>query len=396
MSTKIALLLIIIVIAAVAVYFYLGGPLYFSPPHLEANPSTISVKGCVGKLIPVKITISNTGGEDTSVNAYLEGVRGKVSPSQFSVKGGSEETVVVFIEVSKQGSYSGKLILEYGSEKLELPITVDGRLDDKCLLDFYQYKKTEVKAKETLVKATKSYEIYKIYYSSVSKEMVSAILVKPLGVNKPPCVFFVHGLNGKKEKFLDFMMFLASKGYASFAIDLPMHGERRKQAIALERDFIKIVTRAVFDIRRGLDYLESRGDLGNIALLGRSLGGIIGSIAIGVDSRFKAAILVITGGNISYILQESAISPPPEKRKLILESPLLPYVEPLNYIGFFSKPVQFHLGEQDNIIPFQAGLQLASKAQVKEVYTYKTGHKMPLDKIADKILDFLDKYLKAP
>ena len=393
MSAKIIALLVAIIAAVMLLYFILGGSFYFSPAQLKADPSEVKLEGCVGKVVSAKIVVSNIGGEDASVEAVLEGVKGKVLPGHFSVKSGSKETITVFVEIAKKGSVSGKLVLKYGSEVLEIPITVEGRCDEKCLLEFYEYQKTAIKAKVTLIKSTKSYEIYKIYYPSVNKEIVPALLVKPRASGKTPCIFFIHGLNGDKEKFLDFMVFLSSKGYASFSIDLPLHGERKKRPIVIEKDFIKIVIQAVFDIRRGLDYLESRGDIGDVALLGRSLGGIIGSIALGVESRFKAGILICTGGNLSYIFYNSALSSQPEKFKPILESPLRPYVEPLNYISFFNKPVQFHLGEQDNIIPLEAGLQLASRAKIKEVYTYKAGHGLSFTQIVDKILVFLNKYL---
>lgn len=125
------------------------------------------------------------------------------------------------------------------------------------------------------------------------------------------------------------------------------------------------------------------------------LGGLIGSIALGVDSRFKAGILVCTGGNLSYIFYNSALSSQLEKFKPILESLPRPYVEPLSYISFFNKQLQFHLGEQDNIIPLEAGLQLASRAEIKEVYTYKADHGLSFTQIADKIIVFLSKYLPS-
>ena len=262
-------------------------------------------------------------------------------------------------------------------------------------MDFYEYDKNmPLNAKEMVILDKKNYTLYKVTYQSINNKQVTALFIRPKTGTSFPCIFFIPGLSGKKEVYLDLMTFLCSKGYACFSIDLLMFGERKeKRQFTLEKDIIKVIIQTVFDVRRGLDYLKSRGDINSIALYGRSLGGIIGSIVLGVENRFKAGILIITGGNITYILHHTTIISDPNKIEMILENPLFPYTEPLNYIGYFNGPIQFHFGEKDNVIPLEAGLQLASHVKNKEVYTYNAGHGIPIQNMIDKILSFLNKYL---
>ena len=394
MYTKILIIILLSIIAIAGIYIVLK---YMFPtsPKIEVNVSSISVKGCVGSRVTKTIVLSNTGGKDTSITISLKDINGIVSPRKFIIYAGKSTTVNIEIRIEKEGTFNGKIIIEYESKRIEIPIQVTGIISQKCLIDFYNYNKSlPLNAGEKIVSDKKSYTLYKVTYQSVNNKKVVALFIKPKVGTKFPCIIFIPGLKGRKEAYLDLMTILCGKGYACFALDLPMFGERKKgRQFILERDIIKVIIQSVFDIRRGIDYLQSRGDIGDIALYGRSLGGIIGSIVLGVDNRIKAGILVITGGNITYILHHSVIISDPNKIKMILNNPLFPYTEPLNYIGFFNGPIQFHFGEKDDVIPLEAGLQLASHVKNKEVYTYNAGHGIPMQDMMDKILNFLNKYL---
>jgi dipeptidyl aminopeptidase/acylaminoacyl peptidase len=59
----------------------------------------------------------------------------------------------------------------------------------------------------------------------------------------------------------------------------------------------------VADVRQVIDWAETRGELdaGRVAVLGISFGGFVSAIAMGVDSRIKAGIFIVTGGNANKI-----------------------------------------------------------------------------------------------
>lgn len=75
---------------------------------------------------------------------------------------------------------------------------------------------------------------------------------------------------------------------------------------------------------------------------------------------------------------------------------MLDPIDPLNFIGRFSpRPVVFHLGSYDRIVPAEAGRQLYMRAgEPKEVYWYDAGHNLPMELVAVRILDFMDENLK--
>jgi pimeloyl-ACP methyl ester carboxylesterase len=115
----------------------------------------------------------------------------------------------------------------------------------------------------------------------------------------------MHGWNlfwGKNEDWvLQWIPLLTEQGYAVLAPDHFMYGERKKEDGFDEgsdrgpyyyRDWM---CQSIVDLRRGMDYLESRSDIDpeRIAIFGGSYGGWIGSILAAVDPRIRTAILSV-------------------------------------------------------------------------------------------------------
>ena len=280
-------------------------------------------------------------------------------------------------------------------------------------LKFYDYDRNQPLNPElSKLRETDFYIAYKVYYDSANSQRVPALLVIPKTGKPPyPCIIFLHGYGGRKEDVLALAEMACKEGYALFSIDAPYHGERSVEGVSLYSTDIERTKRGfiqtVIDLRRGLDFLETRADIDKdeIGYAGGSMGGIIGAIFIGVEPRIKAAVLVVPGGNMSLMIRESehpAIPPIREYLKRIgmsydeLQKTLDP-IDPLNFIWRFApRPVQFHIGKYDRIVPAEAGRQLYEKArEPKEVYWYDTGHDVPLELVTARALDFFDKYLKG-
>ena len=174
--------------------------------------------------------------------------------------------------------------------------------EEKDLLSFYEYDKSKpLNPRLAPIKQTGNYTLYKLYFSSVKGEVIPALFATPRNVKGPyPCVLLVHGLGGSKEIYLDVIDLLSKNDFASLAIDLPSHGERGRRRME-PGEVLLVVAQAVFDLRRALDYLESRGDIDGVGVMGKSLGGIISSILAGVDDRVKALVIVSSGGNWTLI-----------------------------------------------------------------------------------------------
>ena len=105
----------------------------------------------------------------------------------------------------------------------------------------------------------------------------------------------------------------AARGVALMAIDARYHGERKgigpiKAAAKLDTMY-KMFQLTVIDMRRALDYLDSRGicDPARVGYEGRSLGGFMGSMLIGADPRIKAAVLYVSAADWRVYLAHSYV-----------------------------------------------------------------------------------------
>lgn len=135
------------------------------------------------------------------------------------------------------------------------------------------------------------------------------------------------------------------------------------------------------------------------------MGGILGAIFIGVEPRIKAAALLAAGGNMSLMIKKSLHPAIPAIRRYLEEQGIsygelqeaLNPIDPIKFIGRFSpRPIVFHLGKYDRIVPAEAGEQLYEAAgEPKQVYWYDSGHDLPLELVVSRILDFMDRELKG-
>ena len=65
------------------------------------------------------------------------------------------------------------------------------------------------------------------------------------------------------------------------------------------------------DIRRGIDYLSKKNFINKekIGYAGISMGGIIGVLVAAVDTRIKAAVFIVAGGNFLKMVSLLAVFP---------------------------------------------------------------------------------------
>ncbi|MEM4461736.1 MAG: alpha/beta fold hydrolase [Candidatus Bathyarchaeia archaeon] len=279
-------------------------------------------------------------------------------------------------------------------------------------LALYDYDKSiPLNIDERLVADTDIYRLYKVYFDSVNYVRVPALFMIPKTVGKAPCIVFLHGYGGSKEDALAVIDIAAAEGYAFISIDAVYHGERRVEGRALYstdiNDTIRGFIQTVLDLRRAIDYLETRSEIDRerIGYIGGSMGGIIGAIFIGVEPRVKAAALIVAGGNMSLMVRESEHPAIPPIRRYLEEQgisyeelqSMLDPIDPLNFIARFSpRPIVFHLGRYDRIVPAEAGRQLYIRAgEPKKVYWYDAGHNLPMELVAVRILDFMDENLRG-
>jgi dienelactone hydrolase len=117
-------------------------------------------------------------------------------------------------------------------------------------------------------------------------------LRRPAGMDRPPLVLLIAGLDSTKEEFFRVENIFLARGMATFSLDGPGQGETAR-ALKIRPDFEAPVAAV-------LDLLCERPDLdgGRVGLLGVSLGGYYGARAAACEPRIRAA--VVCGGCYDY------------------------------------------------------------------------------------------------
>ena len=133
------------------------------------------------------------------------------------------------------------------------------------------------------------------------------------------------------------------------------------------------------DLRRSVDYLESRSDIDSdkLAYFGFSLGGRLGGLMVAVEARFKTAILYVAG------LRS-------QKQK--------PEVDPFNFVSRVRIPVLMLNGRYDSFFPHETAQVpmfklLGTPEEHKRHLVYDTGHSVPRNQLIKESLEWLDRYL---
>jgi uncharacterized protein len=245
-------------------------------------------------------------------------------------------------------------------------------------------------------------------FMNTRDERVPAILWIPdEGKGPYACSFFLHGLGGNKANAQLFAIDLLKQGYATMALDAAYHGERAvgKQSM-YGTTFYRLrdgYMQTVIDYRRALDYLETRSDIDakRVTLIGVSMGGIMGAILGGVESRIKCPVLLVAGADRGLMSRISQIA---VWKKIRAENPNLDFDEvsrimapadPLNFVDKISpRPLLMINGTKDDIVPVEANKLLhATAKEPKKIVWLEAGHSLPRDKASPIIAEWLKKNL---
>jgi cephalosporin-C deacetylase-like acetyl esterase len=274
-------------------------------------------------------------------------------------------------------------------------------------------KSLPLMAEEQADSGGQGYTVTKVNYWSANNQQVPAVFVKPAAAkegDKLPCLIIMHGLGQHKTALSILWGPFVKAGYAIFSIDAQYHGDRKpKVPVDLfgsspysSRDML---IQTVIDLRRGIDYLESRKDVdpSRIGYAGFSMGGILGSLVCAVDTRIQAPILALAGGDWKLFEgsklpnSEKARREHPEGAAASLEA--MAPVDPVRWVARIApRPVLFINGDHDTIVPVAAGKALQEAAgQPKEVFMYKGDHVPSIaefPRIIEKMVTWLDANVK--
>ncbi len=242
----------------------------------------------------------------------------------------------------------------------------------------------------------KGYTREKIYYLSESNVYVPAYILIPFEADPPfRCVIALHGHgrgvadvigSGTKaeiEQYVrpmnyDYAIQLVKHGFLVFAPEMRGFGERRDEADKIKGPGISscrqmsynslmlgrhILAYRIFDILRGIDYLETRLDVDGkrIGCLGLSHGGTLTAFASVFDERIKVAVI---SGYVNTF-KDSIMSIPHCDCNYIPQ--ILKYSELYDIISLIApRPLFVEHGSKDPIFPVNAAKFAFEK--IKSVY----------------------------
>ena len=252
---------------------------------------------------------------------------------------------------------------------------------------------------------------FRVSYNG-AKGSVPALLTIPgkggKTAKRPPVVLLVHGLGGSKSSMLLLAVAFARRGYATFAPDLPEHGDRRRGGDATIATMSLLETRrsvavGVTDLRRGVDFLQTRPEIdgGKIGLVGVSLGGIYGAVLAGIEPRIAGTVLWSAGGDWGKLLTESRQRLAIRRRENGLPdaetiNKTLRDVDPVTYApNIAPRPLLLLTGTSDSIVPNACTEALYDAArEPKRLERFSGGHVPDPRGLTVRTLRFFDETLK--
>ena len=201
-----------------------------------------------------------------------------------------------------------------------------------------------------------------------------ATLRRPAGLDRPPLVLLLPGLDSTKEEFFRWEDVFLARGMATLSLDGPGQGETGYHTHI----------RADYEVGPAamLDHLSSRDDLDleRVGAAGVSLGGYYAQRAAAFEPRIKAACAI--GGSYTFgefwddlpsltretFVHHSGASDEAEART-VADSLTLAGVLPT-----LTQPLLVIFGKLDRLIPFEQAERVAAEAPNAELVMYPEGN----------------------
>jgi dienelactone hydrolase len=172
--------------------------------------------------------------------------------------------------------------------------------------------------------------------------------------------------------------------------------------------------RAIFALKTVVDFAERvpNFDASRIGAIGLSLGGITTALWAGVDPRLKAAVVVVGGGNLPYILSHSDEPNVVDMREKRMQAAGLQTIEEFEQIlrsnvmidPFYFAPQADHhrilqiLAESDTRVPYVVQREMFQAWGGPQSITFTSGHEFTIFQVVyfymGDVIDFLNDRMK--
>ena len=240
----------------------------------------------------------------------------------------------------------------------------------------------------------KDYDGIKVYDISFygPSSGIRAYLVVPPGEGPFPGVVYAHWLGdirSNRDEFLNEAIEMGGHGFASILIQQTFPWKQKPKSIV--RDRLAII-KQVISIRRCVDVLLDdtyvNVDPERIAFVGHDYGAMHGSLTLGVDDRFSAAVLMALTTRYAnwntgfWAIDDSA----PDYR-----AALQPF-DPIEYAPLFQPiPVFLQYSSRDSYVNVDTANEFASavNASDKKIEFYDTGHQLDIPQAEEDRMSWL-------
>lgn len=267
----------------------------------------------------------------------------------------------------------------------------------------FQYPQEIVKVEKKMLERRKEFTIYKWSFASplttkweVNNRVVVYLYVPMKARGK---VLVLHTF-GTKDLRLEgeICRRFAQLGYASAVLVMPYHLDRRPSGLEKGWGFTanpvvmrETLIQSVDDVRRFLDLWYEKGE--KVAIVGLSLGAIVGVLAMSVDERVGTGVFIMGGGNFPLLVKHSLIFALKSYKWGGNELRLFEDVDPLKYASLIPpRPVLMINGRLDLIIPYACSYGLWKVMGEPHIDWLWSGHYGALlikDKILRKVFKFI-------
>ena len=255
---------------------------------------------------------------------------------------------------------------------------------------------------------------YRLDYDSAHDQRVAAIVAVPKNAaGSMPAVLLMHGSGGDKDVnyIRGISEALVRRGFLTLSIDAQYRGDRVRSGRVNDIKPDSFTWRdawvqTVIDLRRGIDYLETRPDVdkSRVGYLGVSMGGILGGILGGVEERVACFALVVPGGgfvelaknvdNFPNLKAHWPVKMTPAVLKRVEE--IANVADPIYFVGrILPRPLLIVVAKHDELIPPVASAAFVAAAHADEatqVHRVESGHVPPTQTVFD-VRDFLIAHL---
>jgi len=257
-------------------------------------------------------------------------------------------------------------------------------------LTYYRYDRTPLDPQIVEVKETAEWRREKIAFNGADGERAIAYLYLPKNFPRPlQVIHFVpasdvqNGLRSLPDSMEAGLAPFIKSGRAAFGVVIKGYSERLRPEGYTEPgpttvEYREKIVNWITDLRRGLDYLETRNDVdaSRIAFYGPSAGARIGLILAAVENRYASVLLEGAGLRKSYV-------------------PWIAEANPINFASHIRATKLIVHGRYDEVLSLKTEAEPLYKLlpQPKRLVPYAGGHVPPFEFLVTTMNGWLDETL---